>query len=237
MKKLITKTLFIAFLCSVVMPNIMQAGDFSGEFLSSAIPMQANLIASWGKSASTRLMSGLRNHSAVVSGLLYGKRAAMVVGAGAAIYGAIKIDRWFQSKPKYDYVKLYNFLKNENESKAVEIFESDAGKQYMSGWSIPMTGIKFICRSKKIEYTEGFKKHLQKKIENSLPKTTLTSPELPRQFWIKAVLDRDEIVRILGMTNRYLEYLKQPWVTKRDVSFGLGGAVVAGIALKLVGKL
>ncbi len=265
MKKLITKTLLIAFLCSVVMPNAMQAAIPNAMQAEMPNAMQANPIVDWGRS----VMSRLSNHPAAAS---YGKPVAMTVGAMAVICGAIKIDRWYRSKPKYDYKKLYNTILAKLEdipersiqmskNRMREIFESDEVQKHMPKWSIPMTGTKFILPLQRIRFIEGFVKYCEEEQRDwfkdnavsTTPTPTPTSSNQDRPFYAlkdfeefrkkenektkKATERFQKLAIVRDIAIEYREYLRKSWGTKKCVAtFGLGVAVT-GVALKLVGKL
>ncbi len=257
MKKLVTKTLFIAFLCSAAMPNAMQANSVV-DWVKS-VPTR---FVDWGKPVLT--MSRLNNHPVVASGLLYGKRAVrfgkrvtMLTAAGAVIsgvlYGAFKIGRHWGSQPKYDYKKLFDALLKKYkaasvpEEKVQEIFESDEVQEYMPKWSIPTTGTRLdyaIFPSWRIRFIEDFIRHYEKEKVSYKTTTAPTSINVPTLYGIEyrdeACKKVDEVSQVLSIATRYLEYLKQPWVTNRDLTFaglgGLGIAVTGVVALKLAGK-
>ncbi|MGB8367167.1 MAG: hypothetical protein WCD44_02305 [Candidatus Babeliales bacterium] len=229
MKKVITKTLLVAFLFSITTPYIAQA----------------NVVSSFIDKASE-----LNNYSAIKKGLFYGKRTALAIGVGALIYGTIKADRWWRSTRENNYRELYDLFKSYlnrqqqrqpqdtviSAKKAVELFENSATRKcIIAKWSFSSI-INFMRPAKKIEYINGFIKYC--KSRDDKPKIIRGMQEHSNNRELLSIVGDIEInYTITAMAKNYLEYLQKPWILNRDlISFALGGMLSTTILLKEIDK-
>ena len=244
MKKLLTKILFIAVLCSTGVSNVVQANLVAnlGKLDKSVLDLGESVldlgesvlnlgkpILNLGKPVWARLRE-LKKYSAVEFSLSYKECAVGLVVAGVAA-GAVfvKSDRFWQSQSKDSYPQRYNDLYNiifskckiqaVNEDTAQNIFESGEVRAHKPKWCLSW---------KKVEFIEGFVKYCEEKREEFNVSTGDGIKIVDGKFRNEIMPNRDNAQKVLDMTTTHLGYLQKPWVTKKDLIY-----VAVGIALSV----